>query len=124
MSVTDLATGRGKLDAMMRDSGSTMSVTERGCGRVWARALGLAAIWAGFAFASADAADPSEQKEPATVATPAKATIAPGENRVSPHVLAARKRAAGAAAAHPSISLQTQMQKRAARRQMAAGTRR
>ena len=95
------------------------------CSRRWLAVL--AAVLAGAALGSADAAIGAQQQgqvdAAATVAVTVSAATAPGERRVSPHILAAQKRAASAPAVHPSITLQTQMQKRAARRQTQAGTR-
>jgi hypothetical protein len=112
--------GQGKHDVMMRKRGSKMSVSGRGGKRCLAA---LTAVVAACALGLADAAVAAQQNGQVAVAAPAAAPTAPGEGRVSPHVLAARKRAAGAPAAHTPITLQTQMQKRAARRQVLAGTR-
>jgi hypothetical protein len=99
------------------DSASDMIVPRPPKGR---KTILLTMAWFGMVLCQVDVA----AGEPVAQGSSGMAVVvtAPGQNRISPHILAARQRAAsgqaGGQASHASAGLQAQMHKQAAKRQV------
>jgi hypothetical protein len=82
-------------------------------------------VFAGLALFLIDAADASALADQGSAGMAPQATSDKlRQERVSPHILAARKRAASGQAIHAPVTLQTQMQKQAVRHHMVAAKKR